>query len=90
MELELMYSQYIASHAELILEKKKLKEAEESFSKTMLSLREETRILLETYKLLKTRLNDIQAYSDLNDYMDIIQENMKEFISKDFINPFVN
>ncbi|XP_031789623.1 uncharacterized protein LOC100680311 [Nasonia vitripennis] len=82
LELELMYSQYIASYAGLILEKKKLKEAEESFSKTMLSLREETRVLLEKYQALKTRLKDIQAYSDLNDYMDIIQENMNEFINK--------
>lgn len=86
LELELAYSEYVSSYAELLLEKKNLKDTEVSFTKSINSLQEEVWSLQEKCKLIETRISDIKALSCINDYADIVQINIKHFIGELLIN----
>ena len=79
LELELAYSEYVASFAELILEKKILKDTEVSFCNSMKSICEDVKSLQEKRKLIETRIRDVRALSCLNDYIDIVQSNTQNF-----------
>jgi hypothetical protein len=82
LELELAYSEYISSHAELILEKKIFQDTEIALTSSIKSLYEDTKCLQEKFKLIETRINDVKALSWLNDYVDDVQSRTKDFIGK--------
>ncbi|XP_011495729.1 PREDICTED: uncharacterized protein LOC105360513 [Ceratosolen solmsi marchali] len=82
LELELAYSEYVSSNAELILEKKIFRDTELTLTNSIKSIYEETKYLQEKFKLLETRIKDIKALSWLNDYVDDVQSHTKDFIDK--------
>ncbi|XP_014204061.1 uncharacterized protein LOC106636235 [Copidosoma floridanum] len=72
LDMELAYSDYVASHLELILEKEALRNAEKCFTTSIKNLCEETKALHEKYKLIETRIKEVKAAGHLTDYQDKI------------------
>ncbi|XP_058793402.1 uncharacterized protein LOC131665509 [Phymastichus coffea] len=83
LELELIYSEYVSSYAELFLEQKSLKEDEDSFEISLKKAHKETKSLLENKKSIETRINDIKALTCINDYLDSVQSTFNDCKEKE-------
>ena len=79
LEMELLYSEYVASVGENILENKLLKDTEAMYIKSIKQLHEETKSLQEKFKIIETRMNDIRVFSYANDFADNIIQKNKDF-----------
>lgn len=79
LELELAYSQYVASYAELILEQKCLEDTKVFRDNSMKKNHKETQSLMNKCKLIETRVNDAEVLSYLNDYVDSVQTIINKF-----------
>ncbi|KAJ8679641.1 hypothetical protein QAD02_015428 [Eretmocerus hayati] len=77
-DLELAYNDYVASFAELILEKEILKTSEVTLCDSITKLHEETKVLREQFQSLEKRLNDIKIMSSINDYQDLNKKKLTE------------
>lgn len=82
LELELAYGEYIQSMAELVIAKKKLKETETIYGKTIKNLSAEVKSLEEKCHVLEERNNNIKLLSNVNNYEEAVQNHLKDIESK--------
>ena len=79
LELELMYSNYIASVAEKVLEEKALIETEKKFIKLVKNMHEETKILNNKCRDLKLRNSEIELLINLKSTTDNEIKSIEQF-----------
>ncbi|KAJ8687431.1 hypothetical protein QAD02_023225 [Eretmocerus hayati] len=79
LDLDLAYSEYVASCAQLILEKKILKDAESRSVNLMKKIHEETKSLEDKCNLILKRIGDVKLLSCLDNQVDIMKIDLKEF-----------